>query len=388
VPLARRNILADRSRLLRSASGITFAVFLMLVQLGFRAAFIDSTLDVIRKFDADIVITSSVKYQLSKEAPFSRRQLYEARGVPGVEWARPVYAEWSRSTWKNQQTGHRYRIQVFGFDPDRPVFLIPAVNAKLAELRQPDTVMMDDRSRTFLGSDHVGLESELARHRVTVIGRFALGPDFFTDGTLITSDRNFEKWFAYEAKGSTTRGSGLTDLPDIEFGFVKVSPGYDIAAVQRNLRAALPSNVKVLTRAQLIDQERRWQARFSGVGPIFGLGVFIGFAVGIMISYQILYNDIFDQLPQYATLKAMGYGNGYLVKIVLQQAAFYGIVGYIPALLMCALLFKILGDIVLLPMQMSPQLIAVSFSLTLGMCIISALVAVRRVMQADPAEVF
>jgi putative ABC transport system permease protein len=138
----------------------------------------------------------------------------------------------------------------------------------------------------------------------------------------------------------------------------------------------------------LIDKEEAYQATFSGVGPIFGVGVFIGFAVGMMIAYQILLNDIFDQLPQYATLKAMGYGNRYLVKVVLQQAMIYGIVGYVPAMLMCSILFKIVGDIVLLPMHMTPRIIAISLSLTLGMCIISALIAVRRVIQADPAELF
>jgi putative ABC transport system permease protein len=93
VPLARRNLFSNKSRLLRSASGIAFAVFLMLVQLGFQAAFVDSTLEVIRNFDADIVLTSSTKYQLARKAPFSRRQLYQARGVAGVASARPIYAE-------------------------------------------------------------------------------------------------------------------------------------------------------------------------------------------------------------------------------------------------------------------------------------------------------
>jgi putative ABC transport system permease protein len=388
VPLARRNILSDKSRLLRSASGIAFAVFLMLVQLGFQSAFINSTLDLIRKFDADIVLTSSLKYQLGKKAPFARRFLYQARVVPGVATARPVYAEWTSSTWQNPQTGHRYFMQVFAFDPDEPTFLIPEVNADLDALRQPNTVLMDTRARRFFGGARIGLESELARHRVKIVGHFPLGPDFFTDGTMITSDRNFETLFPPPNPQPGTRSDLPTQLPDVEMGFVKVAPGYDVATVQRNLRAALPPTIKVQTRQQLIDQEAAFQARFSGVGPIFGVGAMIGFAVGMMIAYQILYNDISDQLSQYATLKAMGYNNRYLAAVVLQQAVFYGVVGYVPALLTCLVLFKFIGDLLLLPMRVTPYIFTVSTTLTVGMCIISGLIAVRRVIQADPAEVF
>lgn len=389
VPLAWRNLLADKSRLFRSASGIAFAVFLMLVQLAFRAAFIDSTLEIIRNLDADIVLTSSTKYQFGKKAPFSRRQLYQARGVPGVASARPIYAEWTRSTWKNPDSHQSYSVQVLGFDPQEPVFLFPEVQRESEALRQPDTVMMDSRSRRFLGTPRAGLETELARRKVQIIGSFSLGPDFTTDGTIIMSDRNFAKLFG--GGGTTTVSGGmasLSDLPDVEFGIVKVTPGSDVAAVKRALKAALPSNVAVLTRQEFVDQESDFQAKYSGVGPIFGVGTVIGFVVGMMISYQVLFNDISDQLPQYATLKAMGYSSRYLVKVVLQQAVFYAFVGYLPAFLLGSVLLRILGEILLLPMRVSLSITVLSLALTLGMCIISGIIAVRRVIRADPAEVF
>jgi putative ABC transport system permease protein len=177
-------------------------------------------------------------------------------------------------------------------------------------------------------------------------------------------------------------------LPDVEFGVIKVTPGADVVAVQRALRAALPSSVAVLTRQELVDQEAAFQAKYSGVGPIFGVGTAIGFLVGMMISYQVLFNDISDQLPQYATLKAMGYSTAYLVKVVLQQALFYALVGYLPAFLVASVLLGVLGEILLLPMRITLWIAVLSLALTLGMCVISGLIAVRRVVRADPAEVF
>ena len=389
VPLARRNILVDKMRLLRSASGIAFSIFLMIIQLGFQRAYIEGTLAVIRRFDADLVIVSSAKYQISKKSPFSRRLLYAARGVPGVASAHPIYGEWTRSTWQNAADGQRYFIQVLAFDPDQPTFLIPEVNAKLEELRQPDTVIMDARSRANIGDARLGLTTELAQRRLEVIGVFSMGPDFFTDGTVIMSDRTFEKFFpAAAAASADPERNRLSERPNVEFGLVKVSPQQDIAAVQRGLRAALPAEVSIFTLAEFMDKEAAFQAIFNPVGPIFSLGVLVGFVVGMMISYQILFNDITDQLSQYATLKAMGYTNGYLVAVVLQQAVFYGIVGFIPALIYSAVSLKVLADIALLQFPLTPGLIAFSAALTVGMCVVSGLIAVRRVIATDPAEVF
>ena len=391
VPLARRNLLVDKMRLLRSASGIAFSIFLMIIQLGFQKAYIEGTLAVIRRFDADLVIVSSAKYQISKKSPFSRRLLYAARGVPGVATAYPVYGEWTRSTWQNATDGRRYFIQVLAFDPDQPAFLIPEVNAKLDELRLPDTVIMDRRSRANIGDARHGLTTELALRRLEVVGVFSMGPDFFTDGTLIMSDRTFEKFFPAGPAPSPTAEAArnrLSERPNVEFGFVKVAPGQDVAEVQRNLRAALSGEVSILTMQELMDKESSFQAIFNPVGPIFSLGVLVGFVVGMMISYQILFNDITDQLSQYATLKAMGYTNGYLVAVVLQQAVFYGIVGFIPALIYSAISLKVLAEIALLQFPLTPGLIAFSAALTVGMCIVSGLIAVRRVITTDPAEVF
>jgi len=381
VPLARRLLVADKPRVVRSVSGIAFAIVLMLIELGFRNAFVDAAVDIIRALDGEIVIISASKSQFAKKAPFSRRQLYEARAVAGVASARPVYAEWVNSVWKNPRTHASYALQVFGFDPDQPVFLFPEVAARLAELRQPDTVMTDSRARSFIGHGAPGVESEFARTAIRIVGSFPLGPDFVTDGTLLMSDRNFLKLLGrFDAKPD--------ELPDPEIGVVRVLPGYALATVQQALQAALPDNVVVLAKGELVDQETQFQSEVSGVGPVFGVGVLIGFAVGTMICYQILYSDIADRLAQYATLKAIGYGDRFLVQVVLQQAVFHGIVGYLPAWAIALALYRLLGAISLLPLRMTIGLTMTSLALTLGMCILSALVAVRRVIRADPAELF
>ena len=128
--------------------------------------------------------------------------------------------------------------------------------------------------------------------------------------------------------------------------------------------------------------------RLSSAGPIFAMGTIVGFVVGMLISYQVTYTDLADQLPQYATLKAIGYRTGYLLRVVLEQAAFNALAGWIPAFLLSILLYRIIGQVALLPMHLTAKIIFVSLGLTLGMCLISAAIAVNRVIKADPAEVF
>jgi putative ABC transport system permease protein len=185
-------------------------------------------------------------------------------------------------------------------------------------------------------------------------------------------------------------GSGPkhTEIPDVEVGVIKVQPGFSVSDVQQALRAALPHNVVVLTKQQLINQEASLHAKLSPVGPIFTAGTLVGFAVGILISYQILFSELSDQLPQYATLKAMGYGNRSLIAVVLQQAAFYACVGYISAWMLCLFLFRYISGVMVGPMQLTATLTTQTFLLTLVMCMLAALLALRRVIAADPAEVF
>ena len=381
VPLARRNLLADRRRLLRALAGIAFAVLLMMVELGFRTAFIGSMLLPIQQLDGDLMLVSSAKYEFGRRTPFLRRLFYEARSVPGIASVRPLYLERRTAIWKNPQTHELFGIQVFAFNPDEPVFLLPEVADNLEALRQPDTVMVDRRARSSLGQASAGMQTELSRHRVKVIGTFRLGPSFFSDGTAIMSDWNFFKLFGVQSPNST-------ELPDVEIGVIKVSPGQRTLDVQHALRAALPGSVMILTKAELIDREARFHMQVSPVGPIFNVGTLVGFAVGILICYQILFSELSDQLSQYATLKAMGYYNTFVVKVVLQQAVFYAVLAYIVAWTACYLIFRVVGEIALIPLHMSVGLTVTSLVLALIMCVGAALIAVRRAIATDPAELF
>jgi putative ABC transport system permease protein len=108
----------------------------------------------------------------------------------------------------------------------------------------------------------------------------------------------------------------------------------------------------------------------------------------MVICYQVLSSDIRDHLAEYATLKAIGYGNTYLVKVVCRQALWLALLGFIPATLFAAFVYSKLSAWTGLPMQMAPHTVGLVLLLTMVMCLSSAYLAIRKLFQADPAELF
>ena len=378
VPLAWRNLVANRPRLLRSSGGIAFAVLLMLMQLGFERAFFNASLDLLQLLDGDIFLQSARKYRFATRDPFPGSGLETARSVAGVASAWPLYAAWFDVFWKNPSDGKIFLVRTLGFDPDQPVLRLPEVEGNPELLHERDTVLVDRDARSFLGMDPVPSQSELNGLTVRVAGSFALGPNFESDGTVVVGDQTFAQLLPGPGGGP----------PGVELGVIKLRPGFDLVTAQQAIRVKLPPTIAVMTKDQLLELERNFQADVSSAGPIFAMGTLVGFVVGMLIAYQVIYTDLSEQLPQYATMKAIGYRTRYLIRVVLEQAAVSGLAGWVPAWLFSLLLYRVVGAVAFLPMRMTWNIALTSLVLTLGMCLISAIIAVRRVIALDPAEVF
>jgi putative ABC transport system permease protein len=378
VPLAWRNLVADRWRLLRSSAGIAFAVLLMLVQLGFERAFFGASLNAVSRLNGDLVVMSASKYRFAAHQPFAPRDFETIKTVSGVATAAPLYADWLDFFWTSPVDDKPHLVRVFALDPVAPpVFTLAGITDRQALLKPDGAVLVDSLSRRFLGMDSATGDAKINGDTMHIAGKFELGPDFMSDGTVVMSDKSFARFF------HTTQAA----LP-VEFGVVRLQPGEEAGVVQQRLAAALPPTLRVMTKAELVQIESDFLAKLSSAAPIFWLGAMVGFVVGTLISYQIIYTELADRLPQYATLKGIGYENSYLIASVLRQALLTGIAGYIPAWLLCLAVYKIVGDIALLPLQMTLSLTLISLSLTLGMCLLAGAIAIRRVITADPAEVF
>lgn len=381
-PLAWLNLIHDRRRLLTSLGGVAFAVLLMFMFNGFKNALYDSQIQLLQTLNADIVITSRLKYTMFVPEPFARRRLYQAQAFDGVVTAYPLYT--NNADWKNAETRKTRPVRVLAFNPNDPVLLLPELQAQSYKLQIPNTVIIDAKSRPELGPITPGVESELSERTVMVVGNYSLGTDFAAgNGNLVMSDQNFLRYFANPDPKEDPRSLGTVDL-----GLVKVAPGADADAIAAAMRQSLPKDVVILTKEAFVNQERVYWEKNTNIGFVFSLLTAMGFAVGIILVYQILYTDVADHWAEYATLKAMGYRNVFLLGVVIQEAIILSVLGFIPGFCISSLLYSATANATGLLMQMTTQRALSTFLLTFVMCLISGTIAVRKVQATDPAEVF
>jgi putative ABC transport system permease protein len=340
----------------------------------------------LRQLNGEIIIASKARYTMVVREQFTTRRLAQARAVPGVHDAFPIFIEYQISLWKDPEQKKADEpssrpIRVIAFNPSNLALKIPEVAAELDQLRIPNTVLMDRRSKDDYGKREINLIRELAGHAIEVVGLFSLGTDFSSDGNLIASDQTFAKLFPNRAAPGSTLN--LADL-----GVVQLEPGSDIWAVKQALQEILPGDVEVYTLPEFVDKEIAFWQQATPIGFIFTCGLIMGVIVGMVICSQILSADVTDHLKEYATLKAIGYGNRFIVGVVLQQGLFLSLLAFGPALLASILLYEYLGAITGLPLYLTPERIGLVLVLATGMCMASGILALQKVIKADPAEVF
>lgn len=380
IPIAWLQLTAEKLRLLAAVAGIAFAAMLMLMQLGFRDALLASATLVHERLRGEIVLISPLYEYLISTRPFPEHRLEAARAARGVAGVAPLLV--SVASWKNPVTGREHKINLIGVGTGASAFTLPDIARQLHKTRVPDAVLADASARPEFGPipewfrAHGVVRTEVNGRRVEVQGLFRLGTGFGVNGTLIAGEGTFRRLVP-------ARRPQMIDI-----GLVRLTPGAAVAPVKQALVAALPADVRVLTLEEFIEFERSYWLRNSPVGFIFNLGTFMGFIVGAVIVYQILYSDVSDHLAEYATLKAMGYGDLRLFGIVVRQALLLAVLGFWPGYAIAHTLYVVTQRATFLPIQMTVGRAALVFALTVAMCAGSAALAMRKLRSADPAEIF
>jgi len=380
-PLAWLQLRRERIRLLVAIAGISFADILMLMQLGFRSALAEGVTLFHRSLQGEIVLTSSKTTSLIATSSFSKRFLYQALIFPQVENVSPIYL--GSADWKIPGTYKHHSIFVIGFNPDEQVIDLPGVRENLDKLKIPDTVLFDQNSNHSYGPvveefNHNGkFITDVNNVKVTVVGLFKMGGSFAADGNLITSDLTSLKIL------NKTQEEGL-----IQVGLIRLKSGAKVEPVVAALKAYLPKDIRVMSKQEYIDLEQNQWNSNSVIGFIFALGLAIGFLVGTVVIYQVLYSEVADHLSEYATLKAIGYADSYLLKVVFQEALILAVLGFLPGLTLSYLLYQFARSVTMLPMIMTINKAVLVLILSCTMCTISGAIASFKLRNADPADIF
>lgn len=372
-PLAWLNLWHDKARTLTALSGAAFAVILVLMQLGFFRSVLHTASVLYDQLKFDVVLTSLTYRQMLKTGSFPKDRLTAAAALPEVAETSPVSI--ALQLYRNPESGRKRAILVIGVDPSHDV--VRTVTPPLREtLLREGSVLLDVYSRPEYGPRYVGLRSQIGNTTINITGMIEIGASFGADGSVITSDATFAKLLFPRTRN------------DISLGLIRLQPGSNPQQVVEQLRTMLPRDVIIQTRAEFIQQEEYYWVVKTSVGVIFGLGVIVALLVGTAIVYQVLSTDVAKRMPEYATLKAMGYSRGYLTRVILLQSVTIGVVGFIPGWLISLGLYAFAGTQAFLWMEMGTLIPTVTFILCVLMCCLSGLAALNKVHTADPAELF
>ena len=367
-----RLLIHERGRLFASVGGVTFALLLMLLQIGFRNALLDSAIQLLREVDADILVINKEKDPFLARNAMHKERLYQALSVEGIERASPLWI--ALEQWKNLEEETLHPIRVIGFDPNSPTFLIDEVHENVDKLKQIGTALLDTHSRSSYGElpDNI---AQVSLRQIEIVGTFPLGTDFEVDGSILVSDETFFE---------LTRQS-----PDwIEIALLKLKPGTKVGTVLEQLALTLPGDVRAFSKEQLIDRDLAYWRTGTPISVILLVGVALGFAVGVVICYQILYTEVLDHLAEFATLKAMGYSNRYIQIVVMIESALLSVLGFVPSIALGAAMLALLGWSSGLPASVSFGDAVNVGALALGMCTLAGTLALRKVRSLEPAELF
>ena len=377
-PLAWLNLVHEKTRLLVAIAGVTFAVLIIFMNLGFLGALSITASQIYGQMNADIFLFSPKTLEITTAEPFPIERIYQAAGIKGVTRVMPLYVGYAQ--WRNPETRINRAIFCYGFNLNDPVFKMPALSdpTLLNRLHQPNTVVFDRQSRPEFGPQDLGTRTEMERREVEIVGQYSLGGGFAADGTAIMGDQNYRRYF------------DPRPLATIDFGLIQIDQRADPLEMVEVLEKTLPNDVSVMTQAQLTERERSYWITNTSIGFIFSLGVIVAVIVGIVIVYQVLYTDISNHMGEYSTLKAMGYRGQFLFSIVLQEALILAILGYIPGFAIALGLYELTLQATAgtLPVGMTLTRALFVLILTVLMCAISGLVSVQKAVKADPAEVF
>jgi putative ABC transport system permease protein len=297
IPLAWLQLTFQKARLLTAVAGITFAAVLMFMQFGFQEALFSTTTTIHKSIRGDLFLISTQSENLFSSRQFSRRILYQTLNNRAVASAAPIYI--GILPWKNPWTNKERAIFIMGFEPNSTILEVKGFRENFGSVTTENTVLFDTLSRPEFGDVAAALangervEAEVSKRRVEVRGLFELGASFAADGNLITTDLNFQRLFNRE-------------LGQIDFGVLSLGEGANLETVKAEIEKTLPKDVRVLTKEEFVQFERAYWETATAIGFVFNFGAILGLVVGVIITYQVLYTDVVNHLPEYATLKAMG----------------------------------------------------------------------------------
>ena len=395
-PLSIYNLKEGGWRTVLSISGISIAVTLIFMQLGFLGAVLDTAVLFYNNLKFDLIVRSPNYYHFCDANKFSTSHLDPILSNSAVDSIQ--HFDVSIGKWNYAETSTQTGILIMGVDPADEIFSPSNGRLQLPDLSQldrPNAILVDKKSRPkFLGDDNrepfndqqIGLRIELNQKTCEIRGLFELGTGLAANGASVIHENDFRNLFPNFNDDDVS--IGLIQLSRKAAGDPKAARDEIIRSLKGGTERSQQLPIDVLTREEVVGREIRHWIGNTPIGFIFIAGVVVALIVGAIVVYIVLSSDISKQIGEYATLKAMGYRNSYLSRVVLEQAIILGVISYIVAFAISLVLYQVVGTAANLPITMTVSRQIIVFCATIAMCCSSGAIAMKKLTKADPADLF
>jgi len=379
LPIGWLQLSHSRPRFIAALAGVAFANVLVFVQLGIMNSMATATLKPYDFFRADIMISAPDANSMSEGGNVARQWMLQAMAHPDVTAGMGLFTanvSWQRET-------NALALTTFGIDTMQTGFLNPDIAAKAAPLQIEMSGLLDRLARGLPRDMAAGIRPqspfsfETNDKTLTLYDTFAGGGGFGGDGFMFVADQTFLSLFR-------DRRSSAPDHI-----LLQIRPGANPDRVSADLRGLVSDKtLRIRSFADAAQEDLSYQQTKRPTGIIFGFGVLIGVLVGLVIVYQVLSTDVADHMREYATFKAMGYAQSFFFSVVLEEALVLGVFGFVPGAIAGTGLLTLMGKLTTLPLAVTPGMIVIVFLGTLVFSTISGAIATRKLVGADPADLF
>lgn len=386
MPLGAQQLKRQRTSTLLSLAGVTASLLVIFAQLGIERAVYESSVRLHRMVAGDLVVVpyGFKSMQLHAEVPVAVTDIVETN--PSVAGTSPFWFGVMSIVHPGMSTSRR--IAWYAIDVERPAIDVPGLRENLYKLRETRRILYDRASRPYFGNlaedteagkevpvlgppDNRGLLRQLF-----VVGTFALGPNVLNDGSILMSEQSMAEVF----------GAWWSDRP--AFIAIRLVPGADPVAVQRQLNRALVGRGEAITIHEFEKRERGYWSGETPVGYITDLGFVMGVMIGMVFIYYAQYQIIRFYLPEYAILKSLGYGWWFFLFMIGQIGAAIITPAFVLSFTLGRMVYGATEAAMHLGMTMGLREMVVALVACVIMTVVSSLFAIRRLWKVDPIMLF
>lgn len=374
--LALKMLTGDRMKYFGIIFGVAFASLLIAQQASIFVGLMRNTTSQIRDLEgAGIWVMDPNMQYVDDIKPLPDNEVYRVRSVEGVQWAVKLYKNITRARFDD---GNFQQCILLGLD-DETLIGAPRhmLVGTLADLRQPDAVIIDEAGFKYLWPNEplaAGKTFEMNDRRAVIVGVCKASQTFLTFPIVYTRYSQAVQFVPKERKV-------------LSFILAENDPNVPANVVCRRIQEQ--TGLLALTRDDFAAKTISYYLRRTGIPINFGITVALGFIVGSAIAGQTFYLFTVENLRQFGSLKAMGTSNLRLVGMILLQALVVGLLGYCLGLGGAALFGEIMHRAShTIAFHMPWQVPVITAGAVLLIIALASLISIRRVLVLEPAIVF